>query len=282
MKKKEQEMTEGQGFSSPAPPAGSKLLSPVEIQEKEFRVQRMGGYKMRDVDEFLDQVTEALSAALAENQRLRQGGAGTAAPVVGTADLADVNRQADEIIQRARDEAGRITAEAREQAAALSVTGAVAATGVATEADRAAINAFLAREKEFLQSLAGLVQGHAETVKSMAKSARSSAASPAKAQRPPTKEPAVQAAPASEPVAEAPEAPKAPKDEPAKDATPPPPPRSGTVSTEIASEPTVTMPQGDEPVRVQEPEPASVGRSDGDPDNGSGDDSLRELFWGED
>ena len=276
MKKKEQEMTEGQGFSSPAPPAGSKLLSPVEIQEKEFRVQRMGGYKMRDVDEFLDQVTEALSAALAENQRLRQGGAGTAAPVVGTADLADVNRQADEIIQRARDEAGRITAEAREQAAALSVTGAVAATGVATEADRAAINAFLAREKEFLQSLAGLVQGHAETVKSMAKSARSSAASPAKVQRPPTKEPAAQAASASEPVAEA------PKDEPAKDATPPPPARSRSVSAETASEPTVTMPQGDEPVRVQEPEPASVGRSDGDPDNGSGDDSLRELFWGED
>jgi DivIVA domain-containing protein len=262
MRKKEQDMGDEQGFSAPAPPAASKPLSPVDIQEKEFRVQRMGGYRMRDVDEFLDQVTEALSGALAENQRLRQGGTGSAAPVVGTADLADVNRQADEIIQRARDEAGRITAEAREQAAAFSATGAVAAAGVATDADRAAINAFLVREKEFLQSLAGLVQGHAETVKSMARSARSGAPAPAPAPAKAQTSPATKAPLAQEPKAAVPPAPV--KAAPAK------------------AEPTVTLPKGDEPVRVQEPEPASVGRSDGDADDGSGDDSLRELFWGED
>ncbi len=271
MRKREQDMAEGQGFSSPAPSAGSTMLSPVDIQEKEFRVQRMGGYKMRDVDEFLDHVTEALSAALAENQRLRQGGAGAATPVVGTADLADVNRQADEIIQRARDEAGRITAEAREQAAALSASGAIAATGATTEAERAAINAFLIREKEFLQSLAGLVQSHAETVKSMARSARprpvrssTSADAPADA-----------AAPAPEPRAAVPPA-------PAKE-----PPDTGTASarvdeSDLPAEPTVTIPTSEGAMLVQEPAPASIGRSEAEADDGSGDDSLRELFWGED
>ena len=275
MTKKGQDMSE-QGFSSPAPSTAAKVLSPLEIQEKEFRVQRMGGYKMRDVDEFLDQVTEALSAALAENQRLRQGGDGSAAPVVGTADLADVNRQADEIIQRARDEAARITAEAREQAAAMSGTGAVVAAGVASEADRAAINAFLTREKEFLQSLAGLVQGHAETVKSMARSARSGA--------PVTSTPV--AGPAAGTRSPAPEAPVDPARE-AKDEVPPPPVRAAVAQTkaptsEPTAEPTVRVSKAEEPVRVQEPEPASVGRSEGDADNGSGDDALRELFWGED
>ena len=38
--------------------------------------------------------------------------------------------------------------------------------------DRAAVTAFIDRERAFLQSLAGLVQEHAETVKGMAKSAR--------------------------------------------------------------------------------------------------------------
>ncbi len=255
MRKREQDMSEGQGFSSPAPSAGSTMLSPVDIQEKEFRVQRMGGYKMRDVDEFLDHVTEALSAALAENQRLRQDGAGSAAPVVGTADLADVNRQADEIIQRARDEAGRITAEAREQAAALSATGAIAAAGATTEADRAAINAFLIREKEFLQSLAGLVQSHAETVKSMARSARPRPARP-------------------EPRAAVPPAPaKRPADADMS---------ARTDEPDLVSEPTVTIPTSEGSMLVQEPAPASIGRSEAEADDGSGDDSLRELFWGED
>src|SRR5207244_10941699 len=49
-----------------------------------------------------------------ENARLRrQAGA---PPVVGSPDLDDVARQADEIIQRARDEAARIDTEARARA----------------------------------------------------------------------------------------------------------------------------------------------------------------------
>ena len=56
-------------------------LTPVDVQQKEFRVARLGaGYRMREVDEFLDQVTDTLSSLLAENERLRAGGTGQSAP----------------------------------------------------------------------------------------------------------------------------------------------------------------------------------------------------------
>ena len=126
--------------------APSSRLTPMEIQQKEFRVSRFGGYKMRDVDEFLDQITDTFSAMSAEIERLRAGGA---APVVGSPDLDDVSRQADEIIARARAEATRITAEARAAASGGAGGGS---------AERSAVNAFIVREREFLQSLASLVQ----------------------------------------------------------------------------------------------------------------------------
>jgi DivIVA domain-containing protein len=270
MRKKQKGSSDADQFTSSAPASTptSKMVSPLDIQQKEFRVQRFGGYALRDVDEFLDEVTDAMSALVAENERLRKGAPAGAAPVVGTADIADVNRQADEIIQRARDEAGRITAEAREQAAALSGGGVASAAGGVSAADRAAINAFLGREKEFLQSLAGLVQGHAETVKSMAKAARGTVpASPAPAS------PA--SAPAPEPAVS--EAPPRPKAEPEASSEPPAPP----AATQPAAEATIAVPE-EAPVRVEEPEPATVGRGDADPEAAEGDDALRELFWGED
>ena len=131
-------------------------------------MSRFGGYRMRDVDEFLDRLTASTEAIIAENERIRAGGA----PIVGTSDLDEVNRQADEIVQRARDEAARIVAEANEHAAALA-GGATVVAG--TGADRAAVDAFLTRERDFLQSLATLVQGHAEAVKAMARKSRSAA-----------------------------------------------------------------------------------------------------------
>jgi len=206
----------------------------MEIQQKEFRVSRLNGYRMRDVDEFLDQLTESVSALVDENRRLRsQAGA---QPVVGSPDLDDVARQADEIIQRARDEAARITAAAR----------AGAAAGVAATPDeRAAVGAFLSEEKEFLQGIAGLVQQHAETVKSMAKQAR-----------------------AAKPV-------------PANQAAPPPVVEAEVVEPEVA-EPEVDRTQAlpvEEPIRVDEPLPASS--KAGDRDAPAGDPSLKELFWGE-
>ena len=105
-------------------------------------------------------------------------------------------------------------------------------------------------EKAFLQGIAGLVQQHAETVKSMAKQAR--AAKPA----------------------------------PAKEPAPPPVVEPEVVEVE-AVEPEVVEPEVDrtqalpveEPIRVDEPLPAST--KAGDRDAPAGDPSLKELFWGE-
>lgn len=234
MRKKETKIDDAAQFSAPARSAASRMLTPLDIQNKEFRVGTRG-YKMRDVDEFLDQLTEAMTAVIAENERLRAGA--PASPGIGTADLDDTNRQADEIIQRARAEAAKIVAEAKGQAAA-----GVVATGSGSAADRAAVNAFLAKEREFLQGLAGLVQGHAESVKGMAKAARQ--------------------APTSAPGAAAPT---------------PAPPAASTPKHEKHETPEKSA----EPVMLQEPEPASVGRAEGD-QPAEGDSSLRELFWGED
>jgi len=224
----------------PTPVTGdARAVTPLEIQQKEFAVARFGGYKMRDVDEFLDELTESVSALVAENERLRrQAGAD---PVVGSPDLDDVSRQADEIIQRARDEASRIVAEANEQAA--SIAGTLAAEGAAagSAAEAEAVQAFLAQEREFLQSLATLVQGHVVSVKGMARQAPKPST--------PTAEPSTPTE-ASEPEASQPE--------------------TDAEVTQVMSEP-------DEPIRIDEPQPTRATSKKGE----NGDDSLRELFWGE-
>ena len=243
-------MTRGPGEPVGTPTAGAKI-TPLDIQQKEFRVSRFGGYRMRDVDEFLDKLTEVVSGLVDENARLRrQAGA---APVVGSPDLADVARQADEIIQRARDEAARIAAETRAQATA-PVAG--------TDEDRAAVKAFLNQERAFLQELAGLVQGHAETVKGMAKGARRSQVADAPAPEPP-----------SAPDASAPPAVEPSQEPAAGDAD------EGTTDrvVEIAdADATQTMPAPDD-----RPELAQSRPSAGQERTGEGDPSLRELFWGE-
>jgi DivIVA domain-containing protein len=223
-----------------ADPAAVPRLSPMDVQQKEFGVTRVGGgYKMRDVDEFLDQLTTSMTALVEENRRLKeQAGSGA---MIGAPDLDAVSRQADEIIRRARDEAAQIVRDAQ---AAATVAGAAGHGAGATDADRAQISAFLLREREFLQSIAGLVQGHAEAVKGMVKDARARSAPAAPV---PTRAPAA----------------------PAQPPAPPPP---------------VDTPPGEvqQPVRVDEPEPATLGRSDPDDGAEEGDHSLRELFWGED
>ena len=49
----------------------SGTVTPADIQQKEFNVSRFGGYRMRDVDEFLDQITESMTKLSDENERLR-------------------------------------------------------------------------------------------------------------------------------------------------------------------------------------------------------------------
>jgi DivIVA domain-containing protein len=260
MKKKETGADDAQDFSGMPAPAS---VGPADIQQKEFRVSRFGGYRMRDVDEFLDQVTEAMTKLSDENQRLRSATGLPVAPVplpMGAPDLDDTARQADEIIQRARAEAAVILQDARQQAAG-------SAAGSATEEGRAAVAAFLSQEKDFLQQLASLVQGHAESVKGMARASRSAAKS---------------GRPASEPAAQ-PGAVAAPPAEPAKGSGAQEPPRGDEGTKPAQARAPVSDPRSTEPIRVQEPATASIGAGEGD-DEGSqadGDRTLRELFWGE-
>lgn len=267
---KKDKATQDQSFAAPATESSastaSSILGPLDVQQKEFRVSRFGGYKMRDVDEFLDRITDSMSALTVENERLRKGAPPS---IVGTPDLADVSRQADEIIERARAEAARIVAEAKATGAQPTKEPGAGAS----PQERAAVNAFLTREREFLQSLAGLVQEHAEQVRGMAKTAKRA---PAPTDTPP-------AAPRAEAPTTKTEAAPTP---PAPAATTPPasptPPAAAPAAPK--SKPAEDRPAAPEPtVRIEDPEPASVGRSEpeGDPPAES-DRSLRDLFWGED
>jgi DivIVA domain-containing protein len=240
-------------------PVASARITPLDIQQKEFRVSRFGGYRMRDVDEFLDKLTEVVSGMVEENARLRrQAGA---APVVGSPDLDDVARQADEIIQRARDEAARIAA-----AAAGSAAAGTPAAG--SDEDRAAVKAFLQQERAFLQDLAGLVQGHAETVKGMARTARRQEPGPQDPEA--TEAPPAPVAGESAPTADADDEEGAPADVSEDEAA-----SDRVVEIEDAGT-TQTLPAGDEPGELTPTRPAGQDRGS------EGDASLRELFWGED
>ncbi len=251
------------------PGAANTTLTPSHIQQKEFRVSRFGGYKMRDVDEFLDEVTDSMTALTAEVERLRQRGGSP--PVVGVPDLDDTARQSDEIIGRAREQAARIVAEAR-QAVATSTGDAASPQG------RAAVAGFLSEEREFLQSLAGLVQRHAETVKEMARAARDASA---------TKAPDAAEAPVAGETGAAP----APEAEPATDtagdeiesgASAQHPVDAATDAAQPGEQgSTVRIPTAETPIRVEEPSPAIAARPDPAKRAEGDTDSLRELFWGE-
>jgi DivIVA domain-containing protein len=264
MNKKDAAMDVGSEWS--AAPAGR--MTPADVQEKEFHVTRVGaGYRMREVDEFLDQVTDTLSALIAENDRLQA----TATP---------------------------------EQAAGLPMGRPKAAD----PEDRGAVQAFLHREKGFLQDLGGLVQAHAEELRSMAREVRRDAAEPAVTSMAPAADPVEIAPPLVE--AEGPSAQAAVEPMPVPSGTIEPPPEhepenhepenhepenhepenhepeNHEQENEEAPAPsdlvddgapvTITQADGDEPIRLEEPEPARSRRSEDDEGN-----SLRELFWGE-
>lgn len=245
-------------------PAGR--ITPDDVQRKEFGTARVRpGYVMHEVDEFLDQVTDTLTRLLAENERLRaqlDASPGSPAP---------------------------------ERPAAPS-----------SAADRGAVDAFLQREKAFLQSLGSLVQGHAEELKGMVRTARDRAtAVPASAAPEPSPggtrsapaahdAPGSAAAPAASAAAAAPAAPPVvpPSGHPPEDAEPVGPMVAGTAAEDARDEEeddveailesddrdtrAIETVEAEEPIRVDEPEPANTRRSD---DGTEG--SLRELFWGE-
>jgi DivIVA domain-containing protein len=267
MRKKDKEAGDAQDFTGmPA----STVVDPADIQQKEFNVSRFGGYRMRDVDEFLDQITESMTKLTEENERLRSATGLPAAPSIGAPDLADTSRQADEIIERARAEAAKIVQDARGKVAASGVSGA------GTDAGRAAVAPFLSQERDFLQQLATLVQSHAESVKGMAKASRTKSppASPTSAATP-SLAPSAPATPA--PVSR--ETERSASQAPTSDATQPMPPVQHSPAP-----PQATGLDATPPIRVEEPATASVGAGDPDEDAGQsegGDRTLRELFWGE-
>jgi len=256
---KERDETSGPSTWDGAPEA---KLSPTDVQQKEFRVARFGaGYRMREVDEFLDHVTDVLTTLIAENERLQRTAATRpAAPAVGS---------------------------------------------LAGDGDRAAVEAFLRSEKGFLRDLGVLVQSHAEELKTMVRTARTAPA----AVVPPDTAPA----PADTPDATAPDTAGVEADRPPADveaASPPgaSAPETSTEETPAEEEPVaesfaaptgeadvaaaerepdddpddrdaggdeVTGVVAEEPIRLEEPEPARSRRTDDDRDG------LRELFWGE-
>jgi DivIVA domain-containing protein len=159
-------MAEKHEPQDPAPAAGPNRLTPVDVQQKQFRLA-FRGYNEREVDEFLDQVTEELARLHAENRRWQEELGSRRTMPLSTGEPVEVER----IVSQARQDAGRILAEAEAEARALVADarramadlGAVGTTELGTAA--AGAGDFLGREKEFLQRLAGIIQEHAEAVK---------------------------------------------------------------------------------------------------------------------
>jgi DivIVA domain-containing protein len=250
-------------------------VTPADVQQVEFRLA-FRGYNERDVDAFLDRITEDLSAYLEENQRLRSGAALPATPPVGEG-------EAEEILARARDEAAAIIRRAEQDSAAIRAAAGSAGPGPTDT--RAAVAPFLNREREFLQSLGTLVQGHAEEIKQMVVALRARA------------EAAVPEAQAAGPAPALATAPDAPQDRPETQdrPAPAPPAEEGAEAfapasgAEIAdrlgmSEPaSSTEDEGAEEVGtvVIESSTEPAYSSEGAPAGERRERSLRELFWGE-
>ena len=147
-----------------APPIESKRVTPVDIQQKEFRLA-MRGYNERDVDQFLDEVTEEVARLYADNKRLREEIEFSRTTRLATTD----GVEGEAVIRRAREEAARIIADAQARASTVVASGDPGQAGGATPASVApqteGMGIFLARERAFLQNMANLIQTHAEGVK---------------------------------------------------------------------------------------------------------------------
>jgi DivIVA domain-containing protein len=253
-KRKRKEREAEAGFAEAtvtAPEDERQRLTPVDIQEKVFRLA-FRGYSERDVDEFLDRITEDLAALHEENKRLREQlaeGGGT------PGGLEEAQRGAEAIVRQAREHAARLVEEAE----------ARAATGGAMLASAGLPTSFLLQERRFLQQMAGLIQDHARRLKEEAREARSASTEPPQEEEEP-----------AEPAA-APAPPPAPPQEPSA-------PASGTgevpsATTSGSNEPPTPEPGRGQPVVLPEaPEEATAPWSQVDPvpEPGEGEDQDRD------
>jgi DivIVA domain-containing protein len=240
-----------------APTTGEARITPEEVQQVEFRLA-FRGYNERDVDAFLDRITQGMSSYLEENERLRSGtGRALAAPAASDGD-------ADAIVTRARAEAEEIVRRAHEQAAGIRA----AAEGGSGDA-RGAVAPFLNKEREFLQSLGSLVQTHAEEIKQMVMAIRErDAAVQADRASATADASAAEASPAFEPASAAEIRERLQATEPPVEITPPD--ENDSPEPQVSQQ--VVVESATEPVFSTEGSPAIERRER----------SLRELFWGED
>ena len=174
------------------PPARPGRITPQDIQQKEFRLA-FRGYNERDVDQFLDELTEEVARLYAENRRLGEDVAARGPVGRRSGDAAE----AEVALRRARQEAARIVSQAEEQARATLAAAAAAQAepkpSTSTDASPSPASAarpsplpeaasselvgeLLSRERRFLQSLAGLIQDHARSVKEELRRSRASGA----------------------------------------------------------------------------------------------------------
>ena len=269
--------------SEDAPATGDARITPEEVQQVEFRLA-FRGYNERDVDAFLDRITEGLSSY---REELEGVGSGSGLPLAA---VAGSTGDADAIVARARAEADQIVRRAQEQAAGIRAAGA--GSGDA----RGAVAPFLNKEREFLQSLGGLVQTHAEEIKQMVMAIRERAEASASSEAPRpaapissapearfqaeperTGERGTAASAAAMPVAAQPadlEPASAAEIRARLQASEPPVEIGSAEDEDLAPEasPPIVVESGTEPVFSTEGAPASERRER----------SLRELFWGED
>ena len=258
-------MRRKKGTESDAPAVAGARITPEEVQQVEFRLA-FRGYKERDVDAFLDRITEDLSAYIAGGQ-VGGSAAGTGA----------AGGEAEQVLAGARAEADEILRRAREDAANIRATAAPA--GAASGDTRAAVAPFLNSEREFLQSLGSLVQTHAEEIKQMVVALRSRAeAVPQETAGPrAVHEQELPTAPEdmspAEPVASVEAAPVSEIRARLEAAGPPAelPLAEEEAPGEPDDAPPVVVDGGTEPVYSTEGSPAGERRER----------SLRELFWGE-
>ena len=235
-------------------------LTPVDIQQKVFRLA-FRGYNERDVDEFLDRVTEALAALHEENKRLReQGGGGGAGE-----DVAAARSQAEEIVREAREHAARL----------MDGAGAPAGGGLTSS--------FLVKERDFLQGMAQSVQEHARWLKEEAQRQQASGTAAAAAPAPKATKATSAEGGKKGKAARAPSVPEttnanATAGEPTAAWGPPQQgmdPEGGWASAPQAGEPDPLLSAWESAFTGEGPEPQSrKATKEGEP-------TLKELFWGE-
>ena len=237
---------------------GHVRVTPADVQQVEFRLA-FRGYNERDVDAFLDRLTEDLASYIEENRRLRSETGPVPAP---GDDAAAARAEAERIIAEARAQAARIVGEAEAQAALA---------GAATGDARAAVAPFLNTEREFLQGLGALVQGHAEEIKQMVLTLRDKTEAPTSGTGGPDTD--ARAPDAESATAEGAEAPGEALETSVGA-------EGGTATTASEAFAPIEVPGSDE-VTAEEPDPTSEPAA-AQLRRDSGERSLRELFWGED